>query len=175
MTNSVFCNIIRCMDINFISQDRLKQLVNYNPETGAFTWAMARRKCSLGAKAGCKMRNGYIVIRLDDKLFYAHRLAWFYIHNEWPAQQVDHINGDRTDNRLENLRKATNAQNAQNNQKIRSTNTSGFTGVRRENKKWLAEIKVNYRPIRLGLFETPEEAHEAYLKAKQDLHPFFTR
>ena len=163
------------MDTNSISQDRLKQLVNYNPNTGLFTWAMPRRKCRLGDKAGCKMRNGYIVIRLDDELFYAHRLAWFYSYNKWPEQQIDHINGDRADNRLENLREATNAQNAQNTQKMRVTNTSGFTGVRRENKKWLAEIKVNYKPIRLGLFATPEEAHEAYLKAKQNLHPFSTR
>lgn len=158
-----------------IDHDRLKTLVAYDPKTGLFTWALPRRRCRPGDKAGCRMRNGYTVIRLDDQLFYAHRLAWFYVHKQWPAQQIDHVNGDRADNRLENLREATNAQNAQNHQKIRKTNTSGFSGVRRENKKWLAEIKVNYKPIRLGLFETPEEAHEVYLKAKQDLHPYSTR
>jgi hypothetical protein len=163
------------MKNNKISVQRLKQLVNYAPDTGEFTWNMPRRKCRTGDKAGCRMKNGYIVLRLDDCLFYAHRLAWFYVNEVWPANVIDHINGDRSDNRFSNLREATIAQNAQNSSRIRSTNTSGFTGVRRENKKWLAEIKVNYKPMRLGLFNTPEEAHEAYLIAKHNLHPFFTR
>jgi hypothetical protein len=158
------------MDGKTITQDRLKALVSYNLETGVFRWNMARRRCRPGDATGCRMRNGYIAIRLDDVLYTAHRLAWLYVNGQWPAHQLDHINGNRGDNRISNLREATNAQNAQN--RKRKDNKSGFPGVRKENHKWLAEIKVNYKPIRLGLFATPEDAHKAYLKAKHDLHPF---
>ena len=158
------------MNTEKITQFRLREIVSYNAETGVFTWSKSRRRCKVGSKAGCRMSHGYVCIRLDDVLYTAHQLAWFYVHNEWPTHQLDHINGDRADNRIANLRQATNAQNAQN--RKRRDNRSGFSGVRKENKKWLAEIKVNYKPIRLGLFATPEEAHKAYLKAKHDLHPF---
>ena len=114
------------------------------------------------------MRHGYVAIRLDDTLYTAHRLAWLYVNGEWPAEQIDHINRDRADNSITNLRSVTNAENAQN-QRARA-NKSGFAGVRKENNKWLAEIKVNYKPIRIGLFETPEAAHEAYVAAKRKFH-----
>jgi hypothetical protein len=114
------------------------------------------------------MKHDYIGIRLDNVLYLAHRLAWFYSYGKWPVDQIDHINGDRTDNRLINLREATNAENAQN-KRIRA-GKSGFCGVRKENSKWLAEIKVNYKPIRIGLFNTPEEAHQAYIAAKRKFH-----
>ena len=153
-----------------ISQARLHELVSYARDTGVFTWNKSRRRCRSGSPTGCKMKNGYICIRLDDVLYTAHRLAWMYVHGRWPANQLDHINGDRADNRIDNLREATNAENAQN--RLRKDNKSGFPGVRAENNKWLAEIKVNYKPIRLGLFATPEEAHAAYLAAKRGFHPF---
>jgi hypothetical protein len=153
-----------------LTQARLQDLVKYDRDTGIFTWNMTRRRCRSGDKAGCSMQNGYAGIRLDDTLYTAHRLAWLYVHGEWPARQLDHVNGVRADNRLCNLREATNAQNAQNRKRV--DNKSGFPGVRKENSKWLAEIKVDYKPIRLGLFTTPEAAHDVYLKAKQELHPF---
>jgi hypothetical protein len=158
------------MQTQQITQTRLKILLNYDPDTGAFTWRLSRRKCTVGSKAGCLMRHGYITIRLDDRLYTAHRLAWLHVHGVWPSEQLDHINKNRSDNRICNLREATNAENAQNQK--RRDNKSGFSGVRKENKKWLAEIKVNYKVTRLGLFETPEEAHAVYLKAKHELHPF---
>lgn len=151
-----------------LTVDRLKTLVRYNPETGEFTWAKTRRRCRLGDKAGCKMRNGYIVIRVDDTLNLAHRLAWLYMTGQWPPEQIDHINRDRADNRWCNLRAVSNMENAWN--KAPRSNKSGFPGVRRENSKWLAEIKVNYKPIRLGLFDTPETAHDAYVLAKRERH-----
>lgn len=151
-----------------LTANRLRELLNYDPETGVFTWAITRRGCRKGSVAGCKMKHGYITIRLDNALYTAHRLAWLYTNGEWPAEQIDHINRDRADNRISNLRAVTNAENAQN-QKTRA-NKSGFTGVRKENSKWVAEIKVNYKPIRIGLFETPEAAHEAYVAAKRKFH-----
>jgi hypothetical protein len=151
-----------------LTADRLRTLLNYDPKTGVFTWAITRRGCRKGSVAGCKMRHGYVAIRLDDTLYTAHRLAWRYVNGEWPAEQIDHINRDRADNSIANLRSVTNAENAQN-QRARA-NKSGFAGVRKENNKWLAEIKVNYKPIRIGLFETPEAAHEAYVAAKRKFH-----
>ncbi len=151
-----------------LTANRLRELLNYNLETGIFTWAITRRGCRKDSVAGCKMKHGYIAIRLDDALYTAHRLAWLYVNGEWPANQIDHINRNRADNRFSNLRAVTNAENAQN-QKAR-VNKSGFTGVRKENSKWLAEIKVNYKPIRIGLFDTPKAAHEAYVAAKRKYH-----
>lgn len=159
---------------NELTADRLRQLVAYNPETGVFTWIAKRRKCRPGDVAGCLMGTGYRAIRLDNNLHYAHRLAWLYVTGQWPAQQIDHANGDRADNRFSNLREATNIENAHNRRK-RKSNTSGYTGVRKENSRWAASIKVNYKAIRLGLFGTPEEAHQAYLSAQEKYHPFHKR
>ena len=154
-----------------LTAERLRELLDYSAESGTFTWAVSRRKCRKGAMAGCAMRNGYVVIRIDDRLYLAHRLAWLHTHGRWPAEQLDHIDRNRANNALHNLREVTNAENAQN-QKPRK-NKSGFSGVRKENSKWLAEIKVNYKPVRIGLFETPEAAHAAYIEAKQKLHQKF--
>jgi hypothetical protein len=151
-----------------MTPDRLKEITRYDPDSGFFTWALSRRRCRVGEKMGCVAKNGYVVIRLDNTLYLAHRLAWLYQTGEWPAHQIDHINRNRADNRWSNLREVTNAENAQN--KRAKPNKSGFCGVRKENSKWLAEIKVNYRPIRIGLFDTPEEAHQAYIAAKRKLH-----
>jgi hypothetical protein len=116
------------------------------------------------------MKNGYWAIRVDDTLYLAHRLAWLYVTGNWPEDQIDHVNGQRNDNRFCNLREATNIQNSHN--RRYAGNKSGFQGVRRENSKWLAEIKVRYKPIRLGLFDTPEEAYVAYCEAKQLYHSY---
>lgn len=151
-----------------LTADRLREVLNYSPDTGKFTWAITRRGCKKGSVAGCKMKHGYIAIRVDNVLHTAHRLAWLHVNGKWPDKQIDHINRDRADNRAANLREVTNAENAQN-QRLRK-NKSGFTGVRKENSKWLAEIKVAYKPIRIGLFDTPEAAHEAYILAKRKFH-----
>lgn len=163
-------NIIGRMEEKRIAQARLQELVNYDPLTGIFTWRIKRRKCRVGAAAGCKMRNGYIVIRLDDCLYYAHRLAWLYMTGKWPEPTVDHINRERADNRFANLREASLVQNAQNQGK--RNNRTGFTGVYKENNKWRAEIRANGKRMRLGLFDSPEAAHVAYCEARKKYHPF---
>ena len=151
-----------------ITAERLQALVNYSVDTGLFTWKTVRKGCKIGGQVGCIAKNGYIVIRLDDALYLAHRLVWLYVYKCWPSEQLDHINRIRSDNRLSNLREVSNAENAQN--KRTKANKSGFAGVRRENSKWLAEIKVNYKPIRIGLFASPEEAHQSYIDAKRKYH-----
>jgi hypothetical protein len=153
-----------------MTPERLHELLNYDPKTGLFTWAKARRRCRLGSVVGCQMKSGYISIRLDNELFYAHRLAWLYVYGKWPTDQIDHIDGKRDNNKVCNLREVSNLENAQNIRGPKAKNSSGFLGVRKENSKWLAEIKVNYKPIRIGLFATPEEAHEAYILTKRRLH-----
>lgn len=92
-----------------LTQARLKELFHYDKETGAFTHIKARRGVRVGKILGCLANNGYLVIRADGKLYLAHRLAWMYVHGAFPPDQLDHINRMRTDNRLCNLRLATNA------------------------------------------------------------------
>jgi hypothetical protein len=151
-----------------MTPERLRELLNYDARTGVFTWAKTRRGCRIGGIVGCCMKHGYIGIRLDNTLHYAHRLAWLYVYGKWPINQIDHIDGNRANNAFGNLREVSNAENAQN--KRKSRNKSGFCGVRKENSKWLAEIKIDYKSIRIGLFGTPEEAHQAYILAKRKLH-----
>lgn len=158
-----------------LTQARLQELLVYNPETGTFVWKVAITNVQVGVIAGSLNYRGYCRIKVDGERYYAHRLAWFYTHGRWPAQCLDHINGIRDDNRLVNLREATDAENKQNQRKARSDNTSsGSLGVSRCNDKWRARIKIDGKLRHLGLFASIEEAHAAYLAAKSALHPFQT-
>ena len=154
-----------------LTQEKLKQYLRYDQRTGVFTNRVQRTSRSLaGQEAGSLTASGYVEIGLCGKRYYAHRLAWFYVHGEWPAQ-IDHKNGVRTDNRLCNLRAATNSTNAQN-IGLRKTNTSGLTGAVWTRGKWRAIIKHKNKQQYLGSFDTAEKAHEAYKKAKAQLHTF---
>ena len=158
-----------------ITQTRLKKFLRYNPETGVFTWLVSLRRGRPGAEAGHKRPDGYIKIGIEKTQYYASRLAWLYVHGRWPEVETDHINGIRSDNRIENLREATRLENSQN-LKFNKKNTSGFQGVscekKRKSKKWRAQIEVNTKQIVLGFFSTAEEAGMAYINAKATLHPF---
>lgn len=127
-----------------------------------------------GKPAGYKS-NGYIKLRYGKARALAHRLVWRIVYGEWPAGQIDHINGDRADNRIENLRLATQAENQQNRRIPGRRNKSGFLGVSwdRVVGMWHAQIAKDGICYPIGWFETPEEAHAAYLKAKMKLHPFY--
>jgi hypothetical protein len=148
----------------------LRLRLDYNPNTGVFTWKNGRRK---GFAAGSLTPTGYITIRLG-KQYEAQRLAWFAVHGDFPKAQIDHINGITTDNRIVNLRVASHAENQQNRKGDRSDSKTGVIGVSARRSGFLARIKVNKREIHLGCFETAEEAHAAYLAAKKRLHPFTT-
>lgn len=155
--------------------ERVRELLSYNPETGKFRWRIKRLGCSSG-KCGTINQNGYHVIRLDFVAYKAHVLAWYYVTGVWPDRFVDHIDGDKLNNKFENLRLATPGQNAMN-RKMHKNNKSGFKGVtyNRLARKWQANITVNRKIMYLGLYVTPEEAHDAYCKAAVEYHGEFCR
>lgn len=164
-----------------LTQSRLKKLVHYNLETGVFTW-LKRENSQWNGKWAKKragwIRNGksgiYRQISVDDKKYYEHRLAWLYVTGNWPVE-IDHINGDKVDNKFCNLREAHGSQNHYN--KTMSNNTSGYKGVFfcNQKKKWLARIQANKKQIHLGTFKTPEDAHSAYCIAADKYHGGFAR
>lgn len=157
-----------------LTVSRLHELLEYDPETGKFK----HRRMRPGVKhpnrmAGCFSRAlGYVLIRLDRRLYYAHRLAWLYTHGSWPSDEIDHINGVKTDNRIANLRQADRCLNAQNIRVAPRSNALGFLGVRFNSitDMYISSIELNGRDIQLGSFASPEEAHAAYLTAKRLLH-----
>ena len=130
-------------------------------------------KVKAGDRAGSLSGTGYIHVEVDLHTYMGHRLAWFYVHGEWPREHIDHINGESSDNRIANLREATRFQNHQNRKKAIS-NTSGYTGVtwNKQRSKWTAQISVNKQQIHLGYFAEVEDAAAARVKAKAELHTF---
>jgi hypothetical protein len=138
--------------------------ISYNPNTGEFVRLVGSGK---GAKKGTVTKgsldksNGYLCVCVCGIQLYAHRLAWFLTHGSWPTQTIDHINRDKTDNRLQNLRDVSYADNNVN-MGMRSHNTSGLEGVswHAKARKWMAQIKRSGRYYYLGLFESTEDAKD---------------
>lgn len=159
---------------HLISHQELLRVLDYNELTGIFTWRESTAMLvKVGDMAGSTNKTtGYTSIKIGWKRYPAHHLAWFYVHGSWPAEQIDHRNRVRSDNRIKNLREATNSQNQQN-RAIESPCKSGLRGVCKRGNRWTAEIMANKKRIRLGSFKTPEEAGAAYLNAKRELHPFY--
>lgn len=150
---------------------RLKDLIHYDPETGIFTRIAAKKRIALGVIKNAPMTDGHTRLRVDNHPYLSHRLAWFYVHGYWPSL-IDHINGNPNDNRLCNLRDTDHSSNMQNRRAPHKNNKSGFMGVRKVSaNRWDAHIVYDRKRLRLGIFKTPEEAHQAYLTAKRKLHP----
>jgi len=146
----------------------------YDPETGVFTRRRAvgrHGRHKAGTVARPRTSHGYTVIRIGGALHGAHRLAWFYVHGEWP-EVIDHINGDRSDNRIANLRNVTQSENMQNLKKAPASSKSGLLGAHRfgRSKKWTARIRIGGVSVRLGSYDTAEEAHASYMAAKAQHH-----
>lgn len=151
---------------------RLREVLDYDPDTGSFTWRESKGHMRGGLPAGHHHNNGYVHIGIDGEDYSAHRLAWLYIFGAWPtAEHMDHINRVRHDNRICNLREASRSENGQN-VSLSSSNSSGYRGVSRCNKYncWRAQIKLNGKPKHLGYFETPQLASAAYCAAAALLH-----
>ena len=154
-----------------LTHQELTDLLHYDHHTGLFTWKMSRgSRAKIGGTAGTLNPDGYIQISLNKQIFKAHRLAWFYVHHQWPENLIDHINNIPNDNRLINLREASRKQNAENRGKG-ANNTSGFKGVHWhiQARKWRARIQHNGKHIHLGFFEKPELAFDAYKTAEKKL------
>ena len=160
------------MTAELITQEELKSILKYNPDTGVFTWLSTRGGRKVGSIAGAKHPKGYVRIQLKGTTNLAHRLAWLYMTGSWPTNDIDHINGTRDDNRFSNLREATRSENMQNIKPGTIYNCTGYMGVYRNREKFISRITINGVRKNLGTFDTPEEASEAYLKAKIELHPY---
>lgn len=156
-----------------LTQAQLKEVLQYDPETGAFTWRSGHGKVRAHERAGSRHAAGYRQINLGGAVMLEHRLAHLYMRGCWPRSEVDHRNGVRSDNRWDNLRPATSSEQKQN-ATIRKDNTSGFQGVGwfKPKGKWRARIRVGGREHHLGYFDDPESAYAARCAAKLQLHPF---
>lgn len=155
------------LDVN-----NLKAQLSYDEETGIFKWKVSKRGLRIGDVAGSKRQHGYIAIRINNSLIYCHRLAWFYVHETWPTGEIDHIDGDRSNNRIVNLRDVAHRINTQNLRRARSDNRSGYLGVSYDNrsKKYVARLQTFGKQKWVGSFDEPEQAYEAYLEAKRKTH-----
>jgi hypothetical protein len=154
--------------------DVLSKLLSYNPETGDIVWLETRSHAVPGAVAGWVKKNGRREISVCGKTVQASRVAWALYHKEWPDAQVDHINLNPLDNRISNLRLATQAENHWN-VGPRKTNKTGLKGVCKIRGVYIAQIQKNKRKTYLGSFKSAEEAHRAYRKAAASLHNEFAR
>jgi hypothetical protein len=147
--------------------EHLRKILTYDPDTGVITWISSQKH---GRVAGTLNSDGYLKIAIQKIDFKAHRVAWIMHHGSvpLPGQVIDHINGNSTDNRARNLRLCWPQENQQNSRRPKN-NTSGFKGVAKCLDKFRAYICHNRKQLHLGVFETPQEAHSAYLKAAQKL------
>jgi len=160
-----------------LTAEQVQELLNYDPETGEFTWKVRNktRMCK-GKRAGATNSCGYIFIRCNGRNYLAHRLAWLIMTGEWPPYHIDHVNGDQSDNRFSNLRLATWAENSRNS-KLHKDNNSGVKGVTWSEVRgiWVARIWVNKHNLYLGSFTSLEDAASAYEQAAKKYFGEFAR
>lgn len=151
--------------MNLPTIQHLHERVSYNPQSGAFVWKANRIAARVGTEAG-QNRSGYRVIRIQGRMFPAHRIAWALMTGAWPSHDIDHRNLDKSDNRWDNLRPASKRENARNTG-IRADNKSGFKGVcwDKGRRRWRADIRLPSIRKHLGLFDDPAIAHAAYSRA----------
>lgn len=154
-----------------LKHNRLLKQLKYDPLTGVFTWLVTRNRITQGDVAGSVSKKGYRVIRIDGEHHKAHRLAWFYVHGSWPSGVIDHKDGNKDNNKIKNLRDTSQAVNCENIRKPRN-NLMGASYVKKLDK-WKAQITVKGTHLYLGVFDTEQLAHEAYMIAKRQHHKGF--
>ena len=171
---------MKAMDLP--SAEYIRSILDYSPETGEFRWKVRSdvpKECNTrwaGKITGCPNVKGYILIGINGRLYYAHRLAWLYMTGECPYDDVDHRDVNSSNNKWENLRRGTRTLN-HGNRKISSKNTSGLKGasIFRRDGTWRAQIQVKGKNIHLGYYSTPEEAHKVYMEAAKKFFGEFAR
>lgn len=159
-----------------VSQERLKELFHYDPETGVFRRLVNVANVKAGTTAGSLRDTGYIAISVDNRLYRAHVLAWLWMTGELPAKFIDHIDADKANNRWSNLRAATKSQNGAN-RPAQANSKSKLKGAYfyPANGRWQSTIQRDGKTIYLGYFDTAEQAHAAYCVASQKLYGEFAR
>lgn len=156
-----------------LTVEELRAVLHYDQDTGIFKWLDDRKRGLKDKNAGSIHHDGYLIIHVNNKNYSAHRLAWMYVYGDLPTFDLDHINRNRADNRISNLRKSCDAENGQN-KGIAKNNKSGVRGVHwcKEYGAWRASIRVSGRLMNLGRFKAIEDAAMAYLQASKLHHPF---
>lgn len=156
-----------------ITLERLRDALIYDADTGIFEWR-EKGNGRVRKQAGFMTGKGYRRVCLDQVEYAASRLAWFYVHGTFPDGECDHIDGNRDNNRISNLRDVTHAQNLQNKRVAQKRSKTGFMGVWKKRSKFAASIRLNGKQTHLGVFDTPEDAHAAYIAKKRAIHQFAT-
>ena len=160
-----------------LSVERLRQLLRYDPEDGKLVWiakSSPNSHVAVGSVAGSLDNTGYIRVWIDGDRYVAHRLVWLWMTGEWPTNQVDHVDCDKTNNRWCNLRAATNSENKANGRTYKKK--SGLPkGVTLQHGKYVAQIVHNYKHYHEGCFDNPNDAHQAHIAAAKRLHGEFAR
>ena len=152
-----------------IDADTLHSILHYDPNSGVFTWKVNSGRSKLGKLAGANVK-GYIVIGYKGRKCLAHRLAFLYMTGKYPTSEVDHIDGDPSNNKWSNLREVSSKQNKENRHKANKNSTHGFLGVTKNHNRYMAHICHNKKSIYLGTFDTPEEAYKVYIDNKRKMH-----
>lgn len=155
-----------------ISRDEILESLKYDGESGQFTWKKQKGPKRPGDIAGSKHAEGYVQVMINGSNYLAHRLAWVVVYGEEPDSDIDHKNGIRNDNRISNLRIAERFENMQNTESIGKNGKLKGSSFNKRSGKYESKICHKYKTIHLGEYETEQEAHEAYLKAKIEIHKF---
>ena len=152
-----------------IDKELINNLFHYCSNTGILSWKVKRGSAQVGSIAGCVRDNGYLDVRINKKLYRVHRIIWIMMYGYMPTKDIDHLNGERADNRLCNLREVSRGDNMHNLRGATKRNKTGLLGVSRHKfrKTWRARLCVDGNQIYLGVFETPNEAYIAYMNAKR--------
>ena len=153
-----------------LTAEKLRELLDYDPATGVFIWAVRSNQNTLAGTLAGTTKHSYFAISISSRVYAAHRLAWLYVHGVWPTYHIDHKDGDIRNNQITNLRDVPRNVNMQNRRKAQINNRSGLQGAMKNGSGWMSRIAANGVIHYLGNFQTPEEAHQAYLKAKRRLH-----
>jgi HNH endonuclease len=152
-----------------MTHEYLSGILKYKPHTGKFFWIVDKGKVEAGEEAGTKGRRGYVDIKIDGRSYLAHRLAWLYMTGEFPIHEIDHINGNPSDNRWTNLKEGTHSQVTRPH-RIYKTNISGYNGVhwRKDADKYRVRITIDNKRISLGHYSDFEEACKARVEAEKE-------